>query len=102
MNKWTTVAKTCLSELHPLGMIGKKIPNLKIMSLNIFSLLPHLDELCILVDNDKPHIICKNETKLDNSTDDSLIHINDYIIIRKDRNKHGVGVAIYIRQNIRY
>ena len=72
------------------------------MSLNIFSLLPHLDELRMLVDNDKPHIICINETKLDDSTDDSLIHINDYVVIRKDRNKHGGGVAIYIHQNIQF
>ena len=72
------------------------------MSLNIFSVLPHLDELRILVDNDKPHIICINETKFHDSTDDSLIHINDYVIIRKDRNKHGGGVAIYIHQNIQF
>ena len=47
------------------------------MSLNIFSLLPHLDELLMLTDNDKLHIICINETKLDNWTDDSLIHMSD-------------------------
>ena len=82
--------------------IDKKIPNFQIMSINIFSLLPHLDELRMLVDNDKPHIIYINETKLDDSTDDSLIHINDYFVICKDRNKHGGGVAIYIHQNIQF
>ena len=63
-------------------------------------MLPHLDELHMLVDNDKPHMIRLNETKVDASIDDSLIHINDYAVIRKDRNKHGGGVAIYIHQNI--
>ena len=29
----------------------------KVMSLNIFSLLPHIDELRILVANEKPHVI---------------------------------------------
>ena len=72
------------------------------MSLNIFSLLPHLDELRMLVDDDKPHIISINETKLDDLTDDLLIHINDYLVIRKDRNKHDGGVAIYIHQNIQF
>ena len=81
---------------------GKKFPQFKIMSLNIFSLLPHLDELCIFVDNEKPHIICINETKLDDSIDDSLIRIDGYVIIRKDRNKHGGGVALYIHQNIHF
>ena len=77
---------------------GKKFPQFKIMSLNIFSLLPHLDELCIFVDNEKPHIICINETKLDDSIDDSLIRIDGYVIIRKNRNKHGGGVpSIYIK-----
>ena len=80
----------------------KKFPHFKIMSLNIFSLLPHLDELRIFVDSEKPHIICINETKLDDSIDDSLVHIDGYAIIRKDRNKHGGGVAIYIHQNINF
>ena len=70
------------------------------MCLNIFSLLPHLDELRIFVDSEKPHIICINETKLDDSIDDSLVHIDGYAVIRKDRNKHGGGVALYIHQNI--
>ena len=78
-------------------------PRFKIMSLNIFSLLPHLDELRIFVDSEKPHIICINETKLDDSIDDdSLVHIDGYAIIRKDRNKHGGGVALYIHQNINF
>ena len=63
-----------VSRLSGSNETDKKIPNFKIMSLNIFSLLPHLDELRMLVDNDKPHIICLNETKLDDSTDDSLMH----------------------------
>ena len=84
------------SRLPGSNEIDKKIPNFKIMSLNIFSLLPHLDELRMLVDNDKPHIICINEIKLDDSTDDSLIYMNDYVVIRKDSNKQGGGVAIYI------
>ena len=44
----------------------------------------------------------KNNKIADDSTDDSLIHINDYVVIRKDRNKHGGGVAIYRHQNIEF
>ena len=65
------------------------------MSLKIFSLLPHLDNLCLLVDDEKPHITCIDETKLDSSIDDSLIQIDDYVIVRKDRNVHSGGVALY-------
>ena len=44
-----------------------KFPRFKFMSPNIFSLLPHLDNLRLLVDDEKPHIMCINETKLDSS-----------------------------------
>ena len=50
-----------------------KFPRFKFMSLNIFSLLPHLDNLRLPVDDQKSHIMCINETKLDSSIDDSLI-----------------------------
>ena len=73
-----------------------KFSRFKIMSLNIFSLLPHLDELHLLVDSEKPHIMCINETKLDDSIDDY------YVIVRKDRNIYGGGVALYIHQNIQF
>ena len=79
-----------------------KFSRFKIMFLNIFSLLPHLDELCLLVDSEKPHIMCVNETKLDDSIDDSLIQLDDYVIVRKDRNIYGGGVALYIHQNIQF
>ena len=43
------------------------------MALNIFSLMPHLDELRIFVSEKKPHIIGITETKIDSSIDDSDI-----------------------------
>ena len=38
---------------------------LKIMSLNIFSLMPRIDELRTMISNEEPHIIGINETKID-------------------------------------
>ena len=72
------------------------------MPLNISSLLPHLDNLRLLVDDEKSHIICTNETKLNSSIDDSLIRIDDYVIVRKDRNVRGGWVALYIHQNVQF
>ena len=43
-----------------------KLKGLKLVSLNIASLLKHLDELRIFVEEEKPHIIGINETRLDN------------------------------------
>ena len=39
----------------------------RMMALNIFSLMPHLDELRIFVTEKKPHIIGITETKIDSS-----------------------------------
>ena len=42
-------------------------------------------------------MLAGNESKLDHSITDGEIHIPGYVIIRKDRNRHGGGVALYIR-----
>jgi exonuclease III len=42
-------------------------------------------------------ILAINETKLDSSISDSEIYIHGYTIIRKDRNRNGGGIAIYIK-----
>ena len=65
-------------------------------------MLPHFDELHLFVDSEKPHITCINETKFDDSIDDSFIQLDDYVIVRKDRNVYGGGVALYIHQNIQF
>ena len=41
-----------------------------------------------------------NETRLDDTINDGLIHLNGYDVLRKDRNRMGGGVAIYFRDNI--
>ena len=43
-----------------------------------------------------------NETRLDDSILDSEIKISGYDIIRRDRNRNGGGVAMYIRSNISF
>ena len=66
------------------------------MALNLFSLMPHLDELRIFVSEQRPHIICITETKID--SDNSDIEIDDYVVVRNDRNRHRGGVAMYIHK----
>ena len=52
------------------GVTSKMTIQFKVMSLNIFSLLPHIDELRILAADENPHIIGINETKIDSAIDD--------------------------------
>ena len=40
-----------------------------------------------------------NETKIDEIVDDSLISIDGYLHERHDRNRHGGGVLIYIKND---
>ena len=47
-------------------------------------------------------ILCINETRLDNTINDKTIKIPGYDIIRRDRDRNGGGVAIYIRSIISY
>ncbi len=62
----------------------------------------HLDELKLFMKEILFDILCINETRLDNTINDNIIKIPDYDIIRRDRDRNGGGVAIYIRSTINY
>ena len=47
-------------------------------------------------------VICVNETWLDNSVNNHEIDLDGYDLIRKDRNRHGGVVAMFIRNTINY
>ena len=47
-------------------------------------------------------IITLNETRLDSSVLNGEIEIPGYDIVRRDRNRSGGGVAMYIRSHIPY
>ena len=68
------------------------------MSLNVFSLLGRLDQLNILIEEKKPHMIGINETKIDSSISDTDIQIEGYEMVLRD--KWGGGVALYIHKSI--
>ena len=72
------------------------------MCLNIDSVLGHIDQLRILLDQEKPHIVCLNEAKLDLSISDSLVNVDNYQIIRNDRDRHGGGVAVHVHEYMSY
>lgn len=47
-------------------------------------------------------ILTLNETRLDSTVRDCEVEITGYDIVRKDRNRNGGGVAVYIRKRIPY
>ena len=84
---------------RPLDFECLHSKGLNFINLNVRSLLPKPDELRILAANTKVAVIGITESWLDASVTDSEIDIADYTIIRRDRNREGGGVCIYIRRD---
>ena len=76
----------------------KNLRGLKIASLNINSLLRHVDELRLMLSDSEIDVFDINESKIDNTVKDSEISIPGYNMIRRDRNRFGGGVVVYIRE----
>ena len=71
-----------VSSLHSIADSQKLTLNkdkwLKVVFLNIDSLNKHLDELKLFSDEHSPHVICLNETKLNQDICDELLHIDGF------------------------
>ena len=70
------------------------------MYFNARSLIPKIDELRLICATNSPHIVCVVETWLGDEVSDSEISIIDYYVTRLDRNRHGGGIAFYIRSDL--
>ena len=88
--------------LNPKFPSLPKMRGFKIAFLNICSLTCHYDELCVFMEDRAIDILGLNETRLDNTFADSQFDIEGYDIIRRDRNRHGGGVAFYVAQSLTY
>ena len=94
--------------LHPgpsqLNMLWSPFKNkgLHFVHLNINSLFPKIDELREISKQTNAALIGISESKLDSSILNPEININGYVLLRRDRNRHGGGVACYIREDINY
>ena len=75
---------------------------LKIGCLNIRGLLNKIDEMRIIVTECKFDVMGICETFLDDNVTDNEICIEGYTMFKKNRNRHGGGVLIYIKEGIQY
>ena len=84
---------------HKLQCLNKwnifKSRGLHFIHLNINSFLPKIEELPITAKSTNAAIIGISESKLDESVLEPEIQMDDYKILRCDRNRHGGGVACY-------
>ena len=74
---------------------------LKCVCLNARSIINKKNELDIMVDEIKPHIIGITESWANNDITDAELGLEGYVMFRKDRmGKRGGGVLIYIKETI--
>ena len=71
-------------------------------SLNITSLVKHIDELRIWISNQSLDLLVINETRLNSAIRDSYISLEGYDLIRKDWNRIGGGVCLCIRDMVNF
>ena len=57
-------------------------------------------EVFNLVNINNIHILTLTQTQLDTSVNDGQINICGYSLLRRDRNRNGGGVALYIQNHI--
>lgn len=75
------------------------VPNkrgFKMIFLNIVSLPKNIDEIRYSLSKGLVDLIAFNETRLDPSINDDLMHVTGYDLVRKDRSRSGGGVCIYL------
>lgn len=71
--------------------------------LNIHYLYPKLDEIKTLLHNQTNiDILCLCETFLHDKFSDDELKIDGYNFVRKDRQRHGGGLIIYIKSNLSF
>ena len=79
-----------------------KIKGLHLLHLNVSSLLPKIDELRYIAKLSNAAVIGITESKLDDCILDSEIQIDNYQVLRCDRNRKGGGVACCVRNDLSY
>ena len=74
----------------------------KIASLNVNSLIKHIDDLRIFLADNPVDVLAINESKLDDSIKNCELYITGYEITRRDRNRNGGGVCFYVKTSINF
>jgi hypothetical protein len=93
----------CLYKRLGISALKKCLDNAKGLSiahLNVRSVPSKIDELRFLLSQIDLDLFCCTETWLDNTVCDKEIDINSYNIYRNDRNRHGGGACIYVKEQL--
>ena len=75
---------------------------IKMCHININSLSTKIDHLRFMLKNHPFHVISVSETHCDDTITDQELSLDGFTILRKDRNRNGGGVALYIHNSLAY
>ena len=96
-------AKSHLLHLDGLNRLSKEHQNRPIIGyLNMNSLRYKINDLRKICRKTQIHVLCIDETKLDESFPDAQFHIEGYHYpaFRKDRNKNGSEKIVYVKEGL--
>ena len=74
----------------------------KIASLNITSLVKHIDKLRICMNDREIDVLAINKTRMDDSVPIQSIAILGYTWISKNRNRSGGGIVFFVKESINF
>ena len=86
----------------PLSKELAQTQGLTIGCLTIRGLLSKIDELKMILDECNFDIMGVCETFIDRNVADNEISIDGYSIVKKNRKRHGIGVLLYVIDDIDY
>ena len=61
-----------------------------------------MDELKLLLSNDPFDIVAFSETHCDSTVTDADVLLDNFCLLRKDRSRHGGGVALYVKNSVSF
>ena len=59
-----------------------------------------LDELCAVAEATNPQVMCIVESWLSDEISDNELVIDNYQILRLNRNRHGGGIVMYVHSSL--
>ena len=96
----TTPSSSPSDANNSLAQFWPNHKSLTVLYTNCRSLSAKSDELKLSVSMHNPHLVCVCETWLDESIPDNEVTLPGYCLIRRDRDRHGGGVAMFIHDTI--
>ena len=92
----------CIVQYSALCGQANVTDDLVIGHLNVRSLLPKIHEIQFILHISNFDILCINESWLDDSISAQDIAVSGYSTVTKHRNRHGGGIVVYIKNEVKF